>query len=213
MLADFIWKGVIIGLSVSIPLGPIGVLTIQRTLSKGRRSGLVNGLGAATADVFYAVLAGFGISIVIDFILKYQSIFKFIGGAFLLILGYRLIVSNPAKTLRQQCKDKNKGLWGDYFSTLGLTISNPIVLFVFLAVFAGLGLIDKTSHIPSVIFLLLGVVCGACLWWFTLTFLVSIFRSKFRLRRLLIINQISGILVILFGLFVFASIFIPGLQS
>lgn len=163
MLADFVWKGIIIGLSASIPLGPIGILCIQRTLGKGRNSGLISGLGAASADLFYAVLAGFGVSFIINFIVQYQGVFKIAGGLFLIFLGIKLYIANPAKVMRRQLKQKNKGLWGDYLSAFALTLSNPIGLFVFMAVFAGLGLIEQNIHYFSVTILVSGVFAGAVL--------------------------------------------------
>ena len=213
MLADFVWKGILVGLSASIPLGPIGILTIQRTLNKGRFAGFVSGSGAAAADAFYAILAGFGVSIIIDFIIEYQNVFKIVGGLFLLFLGVKLFVTNPAKVMRKQLKQKNKGLWGDFLSSFALTISNPVGLFVFMAVFAGLGLIGQEIHYVSVILLISGVFAGGCLWWFTLTLLVSVFRNQFKMRRLLLINKLAGILVFLFGIFIIVSMFIPALKE
>ncbi|HPG73317.1 MAG TPA: LysE family transporter [Bacteroidales bacterium] len=213
MLVDYIWKGVVIGLSASIPLGPIGIVTIQRTLSKGRVSGFISGMGAASADAMYAIIAGFSISIIIDFIVKFQNIIKIAGGILLLVIAWRLFFANPAKELRKQLKQKNKGFWGDFLSTFALTASNPIGLFVFMAVFAGFGLIEQDINYLSVLLLIVGVFAGACLWWFTLTLLVSIFRDKFKLRRLLVVNKIAAALVLLFALFIFSTMLFPSIQE
>ncbi len=207
MFLDYLWQGIIVGLSASIPLGPIGVLCIQRTLNKGKISGFVSGLGAAAADGFYAIVAGFSITIIIDSLTEYQTYLRIIGGIVLLVMGYKLIVANPGIQLRKQLKKKGKGLFGDFISIFALTVSNPITVFVFAAVFAGFGIVDKESQFTSVLSLIFGVVFGATLWWFTLSSVVSIFRSKFKLRRMLWINRIAGVLVIIFGLFVIASIF------
>lgn len=206
MFLDYLWKGIIVGLSASIPLGPIGVLCIQRTLNKGRLSGFVSGMGAAAADGFYAIVAGFGISVIIDSITEYQLYLRLIGGLVLLIMGYKLFVTNPGVQLRKQLKKKGSGLFGDFMSIYALTISNPITIFVFAAVFAGFKIVDKNSQFVSVLSLVSGVLLGACLWWFTLSSIVSIFRDKFKLRRMLVINRIAAVLVVLFALFIFGTL-------
>ncbi len=206
MFLEYLWQGIVVGLSASIPLGPIGVLCIQRTLNKGRISGFVSGLGAASADGFYAIVAGFSISVVIDSLTEYQLYLRIIGGLVLLFMGYKLIVANPGVQLRKQLKKKRKGLFGDFISIFALTVSNPITVFVFAAVFAGFGIVDKESQFSSVLSLIVGVLTGATIWWFTLSSIVSIFRSKFKLRRMLVLNRIAGILVILFGLFIFGTL-------
>jgi threonine/homoserine/homoserine lactone efflux protein len=206
MLLEYIWKGIVVGLSASIPLGPIGVLCIQRTLNKGRVSGFVSGFGAAAADGLFAIIAGFGISIIIDSVVEYQLYLKAAGGIILFVMGIRLLYANPAIDLRRQLKKKKKGLFGDFLSIFILTISNPIGVFVFIAVFAGFDLVVKDST-ASVLVLVAGVLLGAALWWFALSGFVSLFRHKFRLRKLLLVNRIAGVLVIAFGLLVVVSIF------
>jgi threonine/homoserine/homoserine lactone efflux protein len=207
MFFNYLWKGIVVGLSASIPLGPIGVLCIQRTLNKGKISGFVSGLGAAAADGFYAIIAGFGISIIIDTLIEYQIFFRIVGGLILLIMGIKLLRTNPGIQLRNQLKKKRKGLFGDFISIFALTVSNPITVFVFAAVFAGFGIVGTESKASSVLILILGVLIGASLWWFSVASIVSIFRQKIRLRKMLIINRIAGVLVIIFGLFVVATLF------
>jgi threonine/homoserine/homoserine lactone efflux protein len=207
MFLEYISKGIVIGLSASIPLGPIGVLCIQRTLNKGRLSGFISGLGAAAADGFYAIVAGFSIAIIIDSLTAYQLYLRIIGSIILFFMGYKLIVTNPAIQLRKQLKKKGKGLFGDFISIFALTVSNPITVFVFAAVFAGFNVVNKASETISIIILIFGILLGATLWWFTLSSVVSIFRQKFKLRRMLIINRIAGVLVIAFGGFIIATLF------
>lgn len=207
MFLDIVWKGILIGLSASIPLGPIGVLCIQRTLNKGRRSGFISGLGAAAADGFYAVIAGFSVSIIINYLTEYQLYIRIVGSIILFIMGYNLMTTNPAVQLRKQLKKKRKGLFGDFISIFALTLSNPVTVFVFVAVFAGFNVVDKESATTSVLILIAGILIGASSWWFTLSSIVSIFKEKFKLRRLLIINRIAGILVIAFGGFIIATLF------
>jgi len=208
MMIDYLWKGVIVGLSASIPLGPIGVLCIQRTLNKGKLSGFISGIGAATADVFYATIAGFSISIITDYLIEYQIFLRIIGAIVLFVLGIKLIRSNPGIQLRKQLKRKRKGLFGDFLSTLALTLSNPVTIFVFAAVFASFNIVDSKANFWSVWILIFGVLLGACLWWFSLSSIVNLFRDKFKLRRLLYINRIAGFLVIFFGIFILISLFV-----
>lgn len=207
MFFNYLWKGIVVGLSASIPLGPIGVLCIQRTLNKGKTAGFVSGLGAAAADGFYAIVAGFSISIIIDSLVEYQIYLRILGGLVLLFLGYKLITTNPGVQLRKQLRKKRTGLFGDFISIFALTVSNPITVFVFAAVFAGFGIVDKESNSLSVLILIFGVLIGSSAWWFSLSSIVSIFRHKFRLRRMLIINRVAGVLVIAFGLFIFGTLF------
>ncbi|MDR2010679.1 MAG: LysE family translocator [Bacteroidales bacterium] len=207
MFIDYLWKGIIIGLSASIPLGPIGVLCIQRTLNKGRLSGFISGLGAACADGFYAVIAGFGVTAIINYLTEYQFALRIGGAAVLIFMGIKLMQTNPALQLRRQLRKKRKGLFGDFMSIFALTLSNPITLFVFITVFASLSIFNTESNALSVFFMLFGTLLGASAWWFTLTTIVSIFRSKFKLRRMLYINRIAGVLIIFFGIFVFISVF------
>jgi threonine/homoserine/homoserine lactone efflux protein len=202
---DFLIKGVIIGLSVSIPLGPIGVMCIQRTLSKGRLSGFVSGMGAASADIIYSIFAGLGITFIIDILTKYSIEFQVIGGAFLLFLGLRLFFKNPIKQFRQP-KTKG-GLVGDFLSTFFLTITNPLALFLFVGVFATIGFMNTKFEHFTLGYIVAGVALGTTLWWFVLSTLINLFRSKIRLRKLNWINKISGIAIFIFGVVAIVNLF------
>jgi threonine/homoserine/homoserine lactone efflux protein len=197
----------IVGVSVSAPLGPLGVLCIQRTINKGLLSGFVSGLGAAVADILYASVAGFGISIIADFLKDHQEIIRAIGGLIVLVVGIMIFRSNPVKQFRQQ-KMQKRSYVSDFVSSIFITITNPLTIVFFGAVFAGFGL-DETTTINPVVLTLLGIFLGALTWWLGLTILVNIFRNKIRLRNLYWINKITGILVAIFGLAVFISIFFP----
>ncbi|MFN8257316.1 MAG: LysE family transporter [Bacteroidales bacterium] len=199
----FIIKGIIVGISVSAPLGPLGILCIQRTLNKGVFSGIITGLGAAFADSFYAAIAGFGISIIADFLKEYQLLIRIVGGIILIILGIVIFRNNPIKQIRQQ---KNQNIIGYFISGLFITFTNPITIVVFGAVFTGLGLHDARDTSP-ILFTLIGIFSGAVLWWSGLSIFLNIFRNKFRLRYLWWINKISGIMVSVFGLAIVLSMF------
>lgn len=205
MIFDYILKGIIIGLSVSIPLGPIGILVIQKTLSQGKKTGFVTGLGAAFADFIYAIIASLGISIIIDSIVKHHIYFQIIGGLFLIYLGYKVFFTNPIKQLRQS--NGGGSLIGDFLSTFLLTITNPMALLLFIGVFAGIGFLDKQFDYQSIVYIILGVIIGTSLWWYILATLISLFRKKIRIRRLNWINKISGLVIFIFGIVAILSIF------
>jgi len=199
-----ILKGIIVGISTSAPLGPLGILCIQRTINKGILSGLISGLGAAVADIIYAGIAGFGISIIADFLKEYQLMIRILGGIILLIVGIMIFRSNPIKQVRQQ-KAQKRNYISDFISSFIITFTNPITIVVFGAVFASLGL-NEVNTLNPIVLTLIGVFSGALLWWLSLTIFVNIFRNKIRLRNLWWINKITGILVSVFGLAIFVSL-------
>lgn len=206
MEIEFLAKGVMVGFVASIPLGPVGVLCIQRTINKGRISGLFSGMGAATVDSFFALVAALGLTFIINFIEEQQFYFQLLGGGVLILLGTRIFNTNPVRQIRRHRKKKNK-LVEDFFSVLFLTLSNPLAIFLFVAGFAGIGLVtSKDSSIKSSL-IIAGVFFGALLWWALLTFFVDLFRKKFRLKQLWWINKIAGILIIVFGVVAMLSVF------
>lgn len=199
---EIIIKGIIIGISVSAPLGPIGMLCLQRTLNKGKFVGFVSGIGAAFADTFYAVLAGFGVSLISNFLNTYQIYFRVIGGAILLFLGIHMYFTNPAKQFRNPVRKKN--MVGYFVSTFALTISNPLTVIFFGAVFAAF--VTTTTNIETLL-LILGVFIGAIAWWFAIVSITNIFRNKIKLRNLYWINKFTSIGIIIFAIFASISVF------
>lgn len=205
---QFIIRGIFVGLMVSIPLGPIGVLIIQKTIHKGRLSGFVSGFGAAVADTFYATVASFGLGFVINFIKAQEFYLQLIGSIFLVFLGMRIFLTNPVKQLRAR-NPRKKGLLGDFLSIFFLTVSNPIAVFVFIAVFAGTSVFGSSPTLRVELFIILGVLIGGVLWWYTLSTIISAFRSKFRLKQLFWINKTSGIIIAFLGFLAFLACFDP----
>lgn len=199
-------KGIIIGLSASVPLGPIGLICIQKTLNNKRTNGIVAGTGAALADTFFAVVAAFGISAVHNFIETQQLFLRISGGIILIFLGFKFLLTNPAIQIRKK-RNKNNNLWADFASVFLLTLSNPLTVVIFGAIFAGFGIIPKESRWLDVIMLISGVFIGAMIWWISLVNIINLFRKKFRLRRLWWMNKIMGVIIIVFGLFAFVSSF------
>lgn len=206
MEIEFLVKGVIVGFVASIPLGPVGVLCIQRTLNKGRVSGLFSGMGAATVDSFFALVAALGLTFIINFIEEQQFYIQLFGGGILIFLGTRIFNTNPVQQIRRHRKKKNK-LVEDFFSVLFLTLSNPLAIFLFVAAFAGIGLVTSNDSFIKSSLIIAGVFLGALLWWALLTFFVDLFRKKFRLKQLWWINKIAGILIIVFGAAAMLSVF------
>ncbi len=195
MILKNILDGIVIGFSASVPLGPIGVLCIQRTLNKGQMAGFLSGLGAALSDTIYAIIAGFSLSFIVSFIEEQMLYIQIFGAVVLIFMGVKIFYSNPAKQLRKQQRGKGS-LLQDFISSFLITISNPLAIFLFLAFFAGFGVVEKGGNFYSHLFIIAGVLAGASLWWFILTFVVSLFRSKINLRRLWWLNKIAGATIV-----------------
>lgn len=202
----YLLNGVLVGFTASMPLGPIGVLCIQKTISKGRMAGFVSGMGAATADTIYAIIAGFGLTFISNFIVNQQFYLRIGGAVICFYLGLKIFRTNPAIQLRRESQ-RGQNIWTDYLSILFLTISNPLTLLLFGAVFAGFGIIQGNADFKSIFLLVCGVFMGALSWWTLLTGFVNLFRSKFRLKRVWWLNKITGMLIILFSFVALASVF------
>ena len=191
-------RGLVIGFSVAAPVGPIGVLCIRRTLVDGQMAGLVSGLGAATADALYGCVAAFGLTFISGFLIGQKLWLSLIGGLFLLYLGIKTLLSRPAE---EAAKAEETGLLGAYLSTFLLTLTNPMTILSFVAIFAALGLGSATSNsYASALTLVLGVFCGSAFWWLLLSGGVGLFRNRFNPKGLLWVNRISGAVITLFGI-------------
>jgi threonine/homoserine/homoserine lactone efflux protein len=189
-------RGFIIGLSIAAPVGPIGVLCIRRTLAEGRLNGFLSGLGAATADMFYGAVAAFGLTFITDLLVGQANWLRLIGGMFLLYLGYKTLLAKPAERAAQASRT---GLFGAYLSTFFLTITNPMTILSFVAIFAALRLGDSSGDYASAAFMVLGVFLGSAAWWLGLSFGVGLLREKFRPDWMVWVNRISGLIIITFG--------------
>ncbi len=197
----------VIGLVASIPLGPVGVLCIQRTLSRGMLSGFISGMGAAAADAFFAIIAVFGLSVIINFIEAQQIFMRTAGGAILIILGIRIFASNPVRAMRAGRNHQQSRL-SDFLSVLLLMLTNPLAIFLFLAAFAILELVKPNPGPLIAGTIVTGILAGAALYWFLLSGIINQFRSRFRLRILFRINRSAGMLIVIFGIAALLSIFI-----
>lgn len=190
-------KGIIIGVVVSAPMGPVGILCIQRTMNKGRNYGIVTGAGAAVSDMIYALITGSGMAFIMDFIERPEIIFwlKVGGSLLLLIFGLHTLLANPIHALRRPSGNKGT-LLQNFVTSFFITLSNPLIIFLFIALFAQL-----TFTVPANPF---GVACGylsimggAMLWWIGLSYLITKMRRSFGLRGMFFINRTVGTIVIL----------------
>ncbi len=198
-------RGLVIGFSIAAPVGPIGVLCIRRTLADGRVYGLVSGLGAASADAVYGTIAGFGLTVVSGFLVDQQTALRLVGGTFLIYLGLRTFYAQPADRAAEV--EKGRGLPGAYLSTLALTLTNPVTILSFAAIFAGAGIADAGRHAGDALTLVAGVFGGSAAWWLLLSGGVSLVRTAFTPARLRWINRLSGVVLFGFGLAALAATF------
>ncbi|MDR3652450.1 MAG: LysE family transporter [Paludibacter sp.] len=197
-MIEIIIKGILIGLCISVPLGPIGMLTIQRTLNRGQKHGIATGLGATTSDLIYTVITLFSLSFVLDFIEGHRFIIQLIGSLVVAFFGWYIYRANPATQPKPNETIKHS-LVGDFATSFGLTFSNPLVLFVLIALFARFEFIGNQTTLFVSICGILSILGGALLWWSLLTFLVSRFKNKLNMRELKIINQITGVIILTLG--------------
>lgn len=197
---DTIYKGILIGLFISVPLGPIGMLCIQRTLNRGQKYGIATGLGATTSDLLYTIVSLYFLSFVLDFIDQYRLWIQVSGSLILISFGFFIFRSHPTAQPKP-FETKQFSLFGDFITSFGLTLSNPLVLFVLIALFAKFEFISNKSTFSEIFFGILSILSGALLWWSLLTLLVSKFRSKLNLKGLKTLNKITGIIIMLIGLF------------
>ncbi|HEY5572023.1 MAG TPA: LysE family transporter [Anaerolineales bacterium] len=196
---SFLLQGLILGLSIAAPVGPIGVLCIRRTLTEGRIAGFVSGLGAATADAFYGAIAGFGLTFISSFLIDQQLWLRLTGGFFLLYLGIKTFRSSPPDNAALQDRS---GIFGAYASTLVFTLTNPLTILSFAAIYAGLGLTATGRNYVSAALLVLGVFAGSAAWWLLLSGGISLFRKRFGIEALRWTNKVSGLAITIFGLIV-----------
>jgi threonine/homoserine/homoserine lactone efflux protein len=188
-------RAFIIGISIAAPVGPIGVLCIRRTLANGRLAGLVTGLGAASADMIYGAIAAFGLTAVTGLLVENAYWLGIAGGAFLVYLGVKTFLEKPAD---QPAQASQGGLLSMYTSTFFLTLTNPMTILSFAAIFAGT-MLGKTTGSPFV--MVAGVFAGSAVWWLTLSLGVGILRDRLTRTHTAWINRISGAIIIAFGIY------------
>ena len=195
-------KGMVIGFAMAVPIGPIGIMCVRKTLTEGRLRGLIIGLGAATADLFYGCVAAFGLTVISNTLNTERIWIRLVGGALLLFLGARTFSALPANP---DIPPNNNGVLRSYLTTVFLTLTNPLTIFAFIAVFAAFGLGNGLGYF-SATSLVAGVFIGSCLWFLLLSSGVTFFRKRLDLVGLRWVNKIAGILIFLSGVISIASV-------
>lgn len=195
-LINFFIRGIVIGFSIAAPVGPIGILTIKRSLDHGPMAGFVTGLGAATADAIYGCVAGFGLVVISNLLIGFQTWLLFAGGLFLCSLGISTLKQNPPGT---KATPIFKGYIPAYLSAFFLTLTNPVTIMAFMAIFAGLGLGAAPKGSAGALSLVMGVFLGSCLWWMILTLGVGQLKQQLNARVLEWTNRAAGGVLLCFG--------------
>jgi threonine/homoserine/homoserine lactone efflux protein len=197
MNADLLVMGIVIGISIAAPVGPIGILCIRRSLTRGRIAGFVSGLGAATADLLYGCVIGSGLTIISDPLIGQERWLYLIGGGILICLGIWTFSTKPSGNLTPESRN---GLLRAYSSTFLLTLLNPVTIILFTGIMAGLGVGQAGFDLLSVSILVSGIFFGSLLWWAILSFGIGTVRDKIPPGTLLWVNRISGIILTGFGI-------------
>ena len=193
---SFFLKGLIVALVFGVPAGTIGALTIQHTLQRGFKAGVITGLGSTVADIFYACVGICGISFVSDFVAKYQQIIRVLGGMFIILIGVSIFrrdeISNG--------DTENVHTLPRYFVTsFGIAIMNPATVLSFMVAFA-LVKIPVTATILQECGIVCGIICGSLLWWIVLSGIVCVFRRKLNSKTLKMVNKLLGSFVVVMGI-------------
>ena len=197
MTVNFLLKGMVIGFSIAAPVGPIGMLCIRRSLAYGRAMGLATGMGAATADAAYGAIAAFGLVTVSNFLVNQRLWLSLLGGIFLCFLGISTCLSRPATT---NSETSAGNLFSAWLATLFLTLTNPMTILSFIAVFAGFGLAASPDYFSASL-MVAGVFLGSATWWLILSCGVAAFRSALNPGALKFVNLLSGLIILAFGLY------------
>ncbi|MGL5937758.1 MAG: LysE family translocator [Phocaeicola sp.] len=195
-ILDLLVKGLLIGVVVSAPLGPVGVLCIQRTLNKGRWYGFVTGLGAALSDIAYALITGYGMSFMDNFLATHQALLQFVGSIVLFVFGVSTFRSNPVNSIRPTSASKGSYLH-NFITALIVTLSNPLIIFLFIGLFARFSFVMPGSPLGFQLVGYLAIALGALLWWFGITYFVNKVRTRFNLRGIWVLNRAIGIIVMI----------------
>lgn len=208
MYIQIIFQGILIGVTIAAPVGPIGILCIRRTLAEGRLAGFSSGFGAATADALYGAIAAFGLTFISVFLINQSLWLRLGGGSFLIYLGIKTFLSVPSKETGLNPSSSNgDSLLSYYGSTLFLTLTNPITIISFAAIFAGFGIVNNQSNDNlAASSMVLGIFLGSSIWWLSLSVLTGFFRRMVNHNTMIWINRVSGTIIVSFGLLALISI-------
>lgn len=201
---QFFLKGMILGFVIAAPVGPIGILCAKRTLTHGRRAGFASGMGAATADAIYGFIAAFGLTFIAHLLHSHQSWLRLAGGVLLCVLGIRSFFADPCK--ERTAVMSGRRFAGIYTSTFFLTLTNPMTIFSFAAVFTAFGLAGAKGSLFTAAILIGGVFLGSGIWWLFLVGVFSIFKHRFGQEHLRWVNRIAGVILAGTGLIALLSL-------
>ena len=194
-------KGMLLGLSIAAPVGPIGVLTIRRTIGDGFRMGFATGLGAATADATYGLVAAFGLTAIMAALTEHGDAIRLVGGVMLLAIGFRGIwQSRIAGSVQAAEVGRVLTPAGSYAQTVGMTLTNPMTIIAFIGMFAGVGISAGGADVPNALALVIGVALGSAAWWLFLAFTVSRIRHRLSPGAVQLINVGSSVIIVAFGM-------------
>ncbi|MGD0079327.1 MAG: LysE family transporter [Methanoregula sp.] len=193
---SLLMQGIVIGLTLAVPVGPISLICIHRTVADGRLHGIFSGIGVATADSVYAAVSFLGLTVVSGLILGYQSVFRSLAGLVLVLVGIRVFFSEPASV---STDSEHEPYLKDYLSMVAITIANPLTLVFFIAILPGFGYIFQGTSVIAAAEFVAGVFIGSTIWWIVLCGSIGSVRSSIGRENLKLINRISGLLIVCFG--------------
>ena len=210
---DVVLKGILIGIVASAPMGPVGVLCVQRTLNKGRAYGLITGLGAAMSDILYALLTGYGLSFLYDFVHNGTAVYwmQLIGATIMFIFGVHTYRSNPMQNARNVSRNKSS-LLRNCITGFFITLSNPMIILLFMALFTPFRFVLPEQTLLNQFVGYFSIFCGAMMWWAFITYVVNKLRRRFDVRGICIINKVIGAAVMI-GSFAGAILIATGVVS
>lgn len=197
--------GILIGVFISAPMGPIGMLVIQRTLNKGRMAAFFTGVGASLSDLIYCLLTGLGLSFVTDFIESNKNILQIIGSLMLILYAIYLFKANPSRALNKPRNEQSNTFWRDFVTGFFFTFSNPLILFFIISLFARFNFMDTEHRFYHYILGYLSITVGAVGWWFLITYFVNKVRAHFNVRSMWLINRVLAVLLLGMALVGFIS--------
>ncbi len=195
-VAYILLTGILIGIFISAPMGPIGMLVIQRTLNKGRTAAFFTGVGASLSDIVYCLLTGLGLSFVTDFIESNQNLLQVIGSLVLIIYAVYLFKNNPSRSLKPPVESATN-YWRDFVTGFLFTFSNPLILFFIIGLFARFNFLDTHYRFYHYIIGYTSIIVGAVGWWFLITFFVNKVRAHFNVRSLWLVNRSIAVILLI----------------
>jgi len=194
-IVELLFKGFLIGLIVSAPMGPVGVLCIQRTMNKGRWYGFMTGLGATLSDLLYALLTSYGMNLVYNLIKENQFILQIVGSIMLLVFGLYTYRSNPVSSMRIANRQRD-GYIHNFITAFFVTLSNPLIIFLYIGLFARFSFVLPGLPLYQELLGDFAIVTGAIFWWFFITAVVNKVRDQFNPRGVWMLNKIIGGIVV-----------------